>query len=423
MRVLIRQARLADPRSSHFGHEVDIYIEAGLIKTIAPHIDQPADQIISAPGLLAFPGWVDGFADYADPGYEHRESLSSGLAAAARGGFARVVLVPNTQPPLSKKSQLEYLYRQSQGQPVKIHPLGTLSQDAEGKTLAEMLDLHAGGAVGFTDGWEPVQNAALMVKALEYVHAFDGVIWQIPLEKNLSAGGLMHEGELSTYLGMPGIPAMAEALMVHRDLELLRYSQSRLHITGVSTEAGLRLIREAKAQGLAVTCSVTPYHLLFTDQALRTYNALYKVDPPLRSESDRQALIQGLVDGTVDAIASHHRPQDWDAKTREFAYAASGMNVQEMMVPVLWEALSPYLDLPRWAALLSLFWRGLLRLEEGRLEPGEKAEISLYSMDQVSRFTAEGLKSQSRNNPFMDKEYKGRVVGLINGEALYLNQD
>lgn len=421
MRVLIRQAKLADPRSPYFDQVIDLYIDSGYIRDIGEGLDQEADQVIHAPGLMVFPGWVDGFADYADPGYEHRETLETGMEAAARGGFSRVVTLANTMPRISRRSQLEYIHRKSEGKPVSIHPLGTITQDAEGKALSEMHDLHSGGAIGFSDGWTPVQSPALMVKALEYVRAFDGLLIQLPMDTDLSSGGLMHEGEWSTFLGMPGIPDLAESLIIHRDLELLAYADSRLHITGLSTESGLNQIREAKARGLKVSCSVSPYHLLFTDEALKQYSSVYKVDPPLRTEKDRQALIRGLADGSIDAIASHHRPQDEDAKKKEFAFAAAGMNAQEMMVPVLWDALNSHLDNRRWAELLSLSWRNILGLDPAMVEKDQRAEISLFTPEQSSRFPEEGIRSISRNNPFMEGEFKGRVLGLINGEILYLN--
>lgn len=423
MRVLIRQAKLADPRSPYFNQVMDLYLESGMIREMAPQLEKEADQEIQAPGLIVFPGWVDGFADYADPGYEHRETLETGLKAARRGGFCRVVTLANTLPRISRRSQLEYLQKKAAGGPVILHPLGTITQDAEGRALSEMLDLHAGGAIGFSDGWTPVQSPALMVKALEYVRAFDGLLIQLPLDQELASGGLMHEGEWSTYLGMPGIPELAESLIIHRDLELLAYADSRLHITGLSTESGLNLVRQAKDRGLKISCSVTPYHLLFTDESLNQYNSLYKVDPPLRTEKDRQALIRGLADGTIDAIASHHRPQDEDAKQVEFGFAASGMNAQEMMVSVLWDRLSPNLDLRRWTSLLSLSWREILGLEPALIEKDQRAEITLFSGEQPSRFPREGIRSLSRNNPFMEEEYRGKVLGLINGEILYLNPE
>src|SRR5690606_4103937 len=285
--------------------------------------------------LYVSPGWVDVLADYCDPGYEHKETIESGLNAAAAGGFADVLITPNTYPVIGSKSVLDYVKKKSAYHKVNLQVIGALSKQAEGKELAEMIDMQRAGALAFSDGWKPVQDAGLMLKALEYVKAFKGIIIQVPVEAALSAGGLMHEGELSVKLGMPGIPAMAEHIMVYRDLELLRYTKSRLHFSGVSTLAALDLIRQAKKENLDVSCSVTPYHLLFTDEAVQKYESVFKVSPPLRNEAERKALIKAVMDGTIDCIATHHRPQDWDGKAKEFEYAGYGMIGQETCLPML----------------------------------------------------------------------------------------
>ncbi|KAK6024711.1 hypothetical protein OSTOST_09474, partial [Ostertagia ostertagi] len=276
----------------------------GRIVSISSSIEN-TDNVpeIAVPGLTLSTGWVDLFADYCEPGYEHKETIASGLDAARAGGFTDVLLLPNTNPVIDSKSGVQALLQRVAGHTVRLHPLGAVSREIAGKALAEMLDMRAHGAIAFTDGWHPVQNSSLLLKALEYVKAFKGIILQMPVDTSLSAGGLMHEGEISTRLGMPGIPALAETLMVHRDIELVRYTGSRLHITGISAAESVAMIRAAKAEGLDVTCSVTPYHLALNDEALLQYSSLYKVTPPLRSEADRQALIEGLSDGTIDCIA------------------------------------------------------------------------------------------------------------------------
>jgi dihydroorotase len=254
-----------------------------------------------------------------------------------------------------------------------------------------------------------------METCAEYVKAFNGTVLQIPLDAALAADGLMHEGIASVKLGMPGIPALAETLLIHRDIELLRYTDSKLHITGVSTAEGVEMIRKAKKEGLKITCSVTPYHLVLTDESLNTYDSLYKVSPPLRSEADRKALIKGVKDGTIDCIASHHRPQEWDAKNREFEYAADGMNIQE----IAYSILSDVMDEERLAETFTA-GRDIFGIPTTNIEKGAVADLTI--------FTASGngvlgnMQSASKNNPFIGKMMKGKVIGIINNNQIHLNK-
>jgi dihydroorotase len=415
MQVLIHQARVCDKRSGFHDKVVDILIEDGIIKDIAASLNVKADQVIEAEGLCVSPGWVDIIADYSEPGYEHKETIATGLKAAAAGGFTHVLLAPNTKPAISTKSVVEFVQQKAQGSAVSLHPLGAVSQDIEGKNLAEMLDMHSHGAVAFTDGWKPVQNAQLMLKALEYVKAFDGTIIQIPADASLSAGGLMHESFISTKLGMPGIPALAETILLHRDIELLRYTGSRLHVNGISTATGVDMIRAAKAEGLHITCSVTPYHLVLNDEALETYSSMYKVMPPLRSEADRLALVAGVLDGTIDAITSHHRPHEWDAKTKEFEYASDGMNIQEVAFSIALQAINP----DRLTAALTA-GRAIFGLGTTHIDKGSAADITLFTT--AGKWTMENMQSAARNNPFIGKELNGKVIGIINNRHIHLNK-
>ncbi|MBS1584887.1 MAG: dihydroorotase [Bacteroidetes bacterium] len=422
MLVLIRGAKVLDPASEFHGKATDILLEDGVIKTIKDGIKAKADHVIEGDDICVSPGWVDVLADYREPGYEHKETIETGLAAAAAGGFTRVLLGPNTNPVTGSKSTVQFLLQKAKGNIVSLHPLGVISANAEGKTLAEMLDMHSNGAVAFTDGWKPVQNANLMLKSMEYVRAFDGVLIQLPVEESLSAGGLMHEGPVSTKLGMAGIPTMAETLMIHRDIELLRYTGSKLHISGVSTADGLDMIRKAKAEGLNITCSVTPYHLALTDESLNSYSSLYKVSPPLRTEADRQALIAGVNDGTVDCIATHHRPQEWDAKEKEFEYAADGMNLQEIAFQVIWNAAGKEMKLDKLVAALSINPRRIFGLPAAGLSEGRKAELTIFSSDATSTLQDDNIKSASKNNPFIRKVLKGSIIGIANSGSIHLNK-
>lgn len=423
MQLHIRKARVIDPQSKYHDKVVDLLIEDGIITAIGSSVKPNAGaEKIEAKGLCISPGWVDVFADYREPGYEHKETITSGLAAAAAGGFTDVLLAPNTQPVLSTKSIIQYVFGKAVGNIVGLHPIGAVSQNTEGKDLAEMLDMRAHGAVAFSDGWKPVQQASLMLKALEYVKAFHGTIIGLPVDASLSSGGLMNEGIVSTGLGMAGIPELAETIMLHRDIELLRYTDSKLHVTGISTAASVDMVRKAKAEGLAVTCSVTPYHLALTDDALTSYDSLYKVTPPLRTEDDRQALIIGIQDGTIDCIASHHRPQEWDAKTKEFEYAADGMAIQQSAFNILWDALSEYISVERLVEVMSVIPRDIFGLPVQEIQKGSAATLTLFTTTGTHTLTKTNIKSLSHNDPFIGKELTGKVIGIVNHHQVHLNK-
>lgn len=411
MSLLIKNAIIADPHSPFNGKKNDIFIEEGIIHSIGKNIKHTAGEVIEGKDLYVSPGWVDILADYCDPGYEHKETIATGLAAAAAGGFTDVCIVPNTSPVIGTKPVLEYVQGKAKGNKVNLHVLGAVSRNVEGKELAEMLDMHHSGAIAFSDGWHPVQNAQLLLKALEYVKAFNGIIIQLPLHATLSSGGLMNEGVNSVKLGMSGIPAMAESLMVHRDIELARYTGSRIHFSGITTAESLSLIKGAKKKGVQVSCSVTPYHLLFTDDVLASYDSLYKVEPPLRTEADRKALLKGLEDGTIDCVASHHRPQDWDAKTKEFEYTQPGMAAQEVCWSMLLKA-APNITAERWAALLSVNPRKILHLPERTIEKGAEACITVFDRGSTRTLKAIYKKTKGVNIPLLEETLEGAIFSL-----------
>ncbi|MGN6566381.1 MAG: dihydroorotase [Flavipsychrobacter sp.] len=417
MLVLIRKARIEDTHSDFNGQVLDILVEDGKIKTISANITAKADTVIEGEDIHVSPGWVDIFADYREPGFEHKETIESGMKAAAAGGFTDVFTLPNTRPVVDTKSSVQYILQKAKGHAVSLHPLGAVTQGIEGKNLAEMLDMRRHGAIAFSDGWKPIQNAGLMLKALEYAKSFNGILIQLPVDTALSAGGLMHEGPVSTRLGMAGIPALAETLMVHRDIELLRYTGSRLHITGVSTAAALDMIRSAKQEGLDITCSVTPYHLTLNDEMLQSYNSVYKVTPPLRPEADRQAMVAGLNDGTIDCITSHHRPQEWDAKTKEFEYASDGLAIQEILYSMLAGAgikteviVRALVDNPR----------RIFGLQNVKIAEGSTPSLTIFQPNATR--TLSHTQSIADNILYRGKELKGNVLGIVSNSIFEINK-
>lgn len=411
MPTLIKNALIVDASSPFNGQEVDLLIEKNKIIRIGKGIRGKATAVIEAQGQSLSPGWVDCLADYREPGFEYKETVETGLQAAGNGGFTEVFTLPNTQPAITNASIVKFVQQKAAGLPVKLHIIGALSKAIEGKELAEMLDMHHAGAIAFSDGWTPLQDAMMMLKAMEYVKAFNGIIIQIPVLESLSRGGLMNESPVSVKLGMQSIPAMSESMLIHRDLELLRYTQSKIHFSGITTEASLSLIKAAKKEGLQVSCSVTPYHLLFTDEALWNYDSNFKVNPPLRTEKDRKALIKGLRDGTIDCIATHHRPQDIDAKNKEFEYCGWGMNCQETCWSMLLEAV-PDLKAEEWVKLLAVNPRKIFNLEAVAIEEGQKAALTLFDNHSEWIYEAANKKSKGINNPFIGKKLKGRAFAL-----------
>lgn len=422
MKILIRQATIADPDSAFNGQVCDILVNGEQISKIAAKISEAADEVIEAAGLTISPGWVDIFSHFCDPGYEYKETLETGAAAAAAGGYTHVFVLPNTQPIVDNKTQVEYISRKSVDLPITIHPLGAITRGTEGKDLAEMYDMRQSGAIAFSDGLDPVQSPGLFVKALQYVKALDGVLIQVPLDKSIGAGGLINEGVISTRLGLPGIPALAEEVIIKRDIDLLRYTASKLHLTGVSTQNGLDLIKAAKAEGLNITCSVTPYHLFFCDEDLQTYDTNLKVNPPLRSREDMLALREAVLNGTVDCIASHHLPQDWDHKTCEFEYARNGMTGLQTVFAVV-NHLLPELSANRLAALFSTNARTIFGLPVTHISEGAVAELSLFTRLGTTLLTKQQLRSKSANTPFLDRELTGKIIGIISKGKLTLNQN
>ena len=413
MNILLRKVIIANSQSTYNGTVKDVVIQDGIVVSIADNNSDAADTVIEGnSSLYLAPGFVDVFAQFDDPGYEHKETLISGAEAAAAGGFTTVFTVPNTNPVVSNKSSVEYIVQKSKDLPVTIRPLGAITKNCEGKELAEMYDMYSSGAVAFTDGLQPVQSSEIMLKALQYVKAFDGVIVQVPVDKSINTGGLMHEGVISTQLGLPGIPAIGEELIIQRDIRLLQYTDSRLHISGVSTAKGIELIKEAKQNGLNITCSVTPYHLYFCDEDLQSYDTNLKVNPPLRSKEDREALRNAVVDETVDCIASHHIPQHWDNKVCEFEYAKNGMIGLQTSFAII-NTLFPQLTVDRLVALFSTNAQKIFNLPFLPLQEGEKAGFTLFSRDAEFIVTKETLRSKSANTPFLNLALKGKAQNTI----------
>lgn len=418
MNVLIKQAAVISPSSPFNGQTKDILIHDGKIAQIADTIAENADQVIACEGLCVSIGWMDMFADFADPGFEQREDLTTGARAAAAGGFTGVMLVPNSKPVVDNKAQVEYIVQKAGQTGVSIYPVGAISKNTEGKELAEMYDMRNSGAVAFSDGIRPVQSAGLLLKALQYVKHFDGTIIQLPDDTSIGAGGLMNEGIISTQMGLPGKPILAEELMVARDLKLARYAESRIHFTGISSPKSLEYIKRSKESGIRVSCSVTPYQAIFCDEDLQQYDSNLKLNPPLRTRNDMQAIKEALFNGSIDCIASHHLPQHWDNKVSEFEYAKPGMIALETMFAALMTAGLPAAD---FVQMQTINIRAIFGLPLPELKEGETACLTLFAPGTEFVFEESMIRSRSKNSPFIGKQLKGKVIGIINGSNIQLN--
>jgi dihydroorotase len=411
MKILIKQATIIHPDSPYHLQSKDILLENGVIIQIGNNSDLIVDEIIQGEDIYLTHGWIDIFAQFHDPGAEHKETIATGAAAAAAGGYTTIFAIPNTNPVLQHKTQVEYIKQRNQLY-CTILPLGAVSKNIEGKELAEMMDMYYSGAIAFSDGIKPIQNAGLLLKALQYIKAFNGVLIQVPDDTSIAGAALMHEGIISTQMGLPGKPMMAEELIIARDIKLARYTDSAIHFTAVSSPKSIEYIKRAKDAGINVTCSVTPYHLMFCDEDLQQYDTNLKVNPPLRSRADMLALRKAVADGVIDCIASHHIPQDIDSKQCEFEYAKHGMIGLQTCFAAVNTAI-PDLSAEKIHELFSGSAAQIFKLPLHPITEGCKANFTIYSKKGITQLSKENNKSKSSNSPFMNIQLKGKVIATI----------
>jgi len=415
MNLLIQSATIIDPNSP-FNHQVaDILIEKGVIARIETGIEAEA-EVINANGKFISPGFFDLNCNIGELGFETKEDLYTGTKAAAAGGFTGLVLMPNTIPPVHSKAEIEYLVNRAQKNLVDIFPLGTISYKREGKDLAEMYDMYLSGAKAFTDGNRPVQDAGLMERALLYAQGFDALVFSYPEDTAIAGKAKINEGEISTLLGMKGIPSLAEELMIARDLYLAEYTGSKIHFCTITTTRSVELIREAKKKGVEVTCDVAAHHLVLTDDSLKGFDSLYKVKPPLRTKDDVNALLKGLNDGTIDAIVSQHTPHEIEFKNVEFEVAEFGITGLQTAFSL---CLKAGLDIDTIVQKLSVNTREILNVEVPVLKAGEPANLVVYDPDTEWEYNLNNNRSKSSNSPFIGKILKGKVHLTYNNNQLF----
>jgi len=415
--VLIKSARIIDQNSDHHLQTRDILIEKGTITNIAENISNPKNyKEVILENLHVSPGWFDSSVSFGEPGYEERETLLHGLEVAAKSGFTAVAVNPNTNPVIDHKASVEFLKNKAAGQAVELYPIGSLTQRSEGVELAELYDMKNSGAVAFGDYNKAISNANLMKIALLYGQNFDGLILSFPQDKNISALGFVNESVNSTRLGLKSIPALAEELQIARDLFILEYTGGKLHIPAITTVKSVKLIKEAKKKGLKVSCSVTPHHLTLTDDELRTFDANYKVTPPLRSKKDNKALQKGLKDGTIDMITTDHNPIDIENKNLEFEKALYGTIGLESFLGSLLKVL----DLETVVSNITEKPRKVFGIPVPAVRTGEKADLTLFDPEKEYIFEEKDILSASKNSVFLGKEFKGSAFGIFSNNQLVL---
>lgn len=414
MNILIKSARIIDLFSPFNGKVMDILIENGVITSIATTIvPKKTVKTISSKNLCVSVGWMDMQANFCDPGFEHKEDIQTGVNAAAAGGYTAVALVSSTLPTIHSKAEVEYIKNKSATSIVEVYPVGTLSYKQEGKDIAEMYDMHLSGAVAFSDDKKAVNDAGLLMRALLYAKNFGGLIITHCDEKAISQDGKMNEGVVSTMLGLKGIPALAEELMVNRNIFLAEYTDAPIHLANISTERSVALIKQAKEKGIKVTAAVNAYNLSLPETLLAGFDSNYKLNPPLRTPKDIDALKKGITDGTIDVITSDHRPQDIESKDVEFDYATNGMIGLESAFALV-NSNKDKIKLEALIKTLTVNTRTILKLKQPKIAPGETANITLFDPEFEWTFDKQAIKSKSRNTPFIGQTFKGKVIGIIN---------
>ncbi len=418
MSLIIQGGRIIDPVNGR-DREGDLLIEKGRIVKVGKTLS--GDRRIDAKGLWVVPGLIDMHVHLREPGYEYKETIETGCRAAAAGGFTAVACMPNTNPVNDNGAVTDFILTRARSAAVSVHPVGAITRGSGGEGLAEIGEMAEAGVVALSDDGRPVRNGQLMRRGMEYAGTFGLPVISHAEDLDLCAGGVMHEGVVSTRLGLRGIPSVAEESMVERDILLAELTGAALHVAHVSARGTVMRIREAKARGLSVTAEVTPHHLTLSHEALLEYDTNLKVNPPLRTEEDRQALIAGLADGTIDAVASDHAPHNIAEKEVEFDQAAFGMVGLETSLPLLLQLvhegrLTPVQLVER----MSVAPARILRIKGGALSEGEAADVTLIDPDLSFTVDAARFYSRSFNTPFLGRELKGKAVyTLLRGKPVY----
>jgi len=416
MSLIIREAKIIDPQSPFHNQIVDLEIENGLIKKIGSNLANTADiKELKLDNLHISQGWFDSSVSLGEPGFEDRETIANGLNVASKSGFTAIALQPNSLPVIDNQSQIHFVKSKAQGSATELFPIGALTKESQGSDLAEMFDMKNAGAVAFGDYGKSMENPNLLKIALQYAQDFDGLVIAYSQDASIKGNGVVNEGIVSTRLGLKGIPALSEEIQIARNLFLLEYTQGKMHIPTISTAKSVDMIREAKAKGLNVTCSVSVHHLALTDEVLDGFDTRYKVSPPLRTETDRKALIAGVLDNTIEMITSDHNPIDIEQKKMEFDGAKNGTIGLESTFGVLQTVLPLEVIIEKLTSGKSIF-----NIEKSSIAENGKADFTFFNPEGNGTFTKESILSKSKNSAFLGRETKGKVYGIFNQNKLIL---
>lgn len=417
MNLIIKNARIIEKNNPLHNQIVDIQISNGKIEKIGTNLQTSGEyDAIELDNLHVSSGWFDTSVSLGEPGYEDRETIANGLHVAAKSGFTGIALQPNTQPVLDNQSQIHFVKQRAHNSITDLFPIGALTTNSDGIALAELLDMKKAGAIAFGDYNKSLDNANLLKVALQYTQDFNGKVIAFSMDNTIKGKGIVNEGITSTQLGLKGIASLAEDLIVARNLFILEYTGGKLHIPTISSAKSVDLIREAKAKGLNITCSVSVHHLLFTDTVLNEFDSNYRVMPPIRTESDRKALIEGVLDGTIDCITSDHNPIDVEHKKLEFDLAKNGTIGLESAFSALQTMIPTEVIIEKLTA-----GRKVFEVESTTINEGAKANITLFTTEGEWAFEEKNILSKSKNSAFLGTKMKGKVYGTINNNQLILN--
>lgn len=421
MNILIKSAKIIDKESKYHNKNMDLLIRNGKIEKIANSIKSSHKSVnkgkeieYKADNLHISPGWFDLHANFGEPGFEEQETLSTGMNAAIKGGFTGVMTMPNNKPCIDNKSMFNFIKNTVKNNIIDVIPAGNITQNGEGNEIVEMHEMHKAGCIAFTDDKKSINRNEVMKVAMLYAKDSNAIIMNFPNDKSIANNGFMNEGVTSTLLGIKGIPALAEEMMIDRDLNLCEYTNSRLHISYISTKNSVKKIKHAKTKGLNVSTDVTLYNLFLTESEVNNFDTRYKVMPPLRTLKDNKALIKGLKEGTIDVISTDHTPITQEQKKIEFDNASNGIIGLESAFGLLGKHILPHIELSTLIEKISTNPRKILNMREVTIKEGEYANITLFNPDLEWKFRPDDIKSKSCNTPFIGQQLKGKALAIFN---------